>query len=143
MWEAFAEHVEREQELAVSVVKVDCVANRELCTQQRIQAFPGLRLFKRSEAQMPDYRADRTVEALVNYVHQHISAGELSRTLSDEGKKQHEEDKARAAVVYPGCAMEGFLLVNRSAHYSTAYLVKHVVLCIYSCVLSSDTPLDV
>lgn len=36
VWEAFAERVEAE-DLPVSIVKVDCIANHNLCTQQRIQ----------------------------------------------------------------------------------------------------------
>lgn len=47
--------VERER-LPVSVVKVDCVANRDLCMKNKVQAFPMLRLFKDGEAQPPDYR---------------------------------------------------------------------------------------
>ena len=39
VWEALAERVEAE-DLPVSIVKVDCVANQNLCMQQRIQVLP-------------------------------------------------------------------------------------------------------
>ena len=32
------------------------------------KAFPALRLFKKREAQTPDYRSDRTLEAMLEYV---------------------------------------------------------------------------
>ena len=50
------------EELQVEIVKVDCVANRNLCAQQRVMAFPTLRLFKDGEVFAPDYKQDRTVK---------------------------------------------------------------------------------
>jgi hypothetical protein len=75
VWEAFAEKVEAEN-LPVSIVKVDCVANQNLCMQQRIQAFPALRLFKDSVAQPPDYRMDRTLDAMMEFVKQRLATDE-------------------------------------------------------------------
>merc|ERR1711916_300045 len=46
IWEAFAETIEGTP--GVSITKVDCVANSKLCMEQRIQAFPTLRLFKKN-----------------------------------------------------------------------------------------------
>ena len=39
VWEALAEKIESD-DLPVSIVKVDCVANQNLCMQQRIQVLP-------------------------------------------------------------------------------------------------------
>ena len=59
MWEAFAEEAElAEDTSSVSIVKVDCVANRMLCMEQRVQAFPTLRWFNGQQVALPDYRSD-------------------------------------------------------------------------------------
>lgn len=47
--------------------QIDCVANRDLCGEQVVRAFPTLRLFKSGKALSPDYREDRTVEAFTVY----------------------------------------------------------------------------
>ena len=67
VWEAFAEKIDAEK-LPVSIVRVDCVANQQLCMVQRIQAFPNLRLFKDEAVQPPDYRSDRTVDAMMDFI---------------------------------------------------------------------------
>lgn len=56
IWEAFAEQVETSN-LPVSIIQVDCVENRDLCMQQKIVAFPTMRMFKHGRPQSPDYRA--------------------------------------------------------------------------------------
>lgn len=40
----------------MSVVEVDCVANKELCASHKIQAFPSLKVFKNGQFQSPEYR---------------------------------------------------------------------------------------
>ena len=44
------------------------MANQQLCMVQRIQAFPNLRMFKDDTVQPPDYRNDRTVDAMMEFV---------------------------------------------------------------------------
>lgn len=44
-WEKFAEDVEANN-VPITVAKVDCVAEPELCKSQRVMAFPTLRFFK-------------------------------------------------------------------------------------------------
>jgi len=109
VWEAFAERAEADR-LGVSVVKVDCVANRELCVRMKIQAFPTLKFLKAGEVQPPDYRMDRTVEAFTSFVQ--------SRIKQDEQLDALPEDKREAIVAntqqeHPGCMLSGHLLVNR------------------------------
>eukprot|EP01041_Mallomonas_annulata_P009182 gene9182-19039_t len=112
VWEAFAEKVE-EEHLPVSIVQVDCVANRDVCMNNRIQAFPALRLFKDSQAQSPDYRSDRTLEALVEFLHSRLAQDEQVANMDPEAKKAHEERKEMLKDDHPGCLMVGYLLVNR------------------------------
>jgi protein disulfide-isomerase-like protein len=111
-WEAFAEKMAID-EMPVSVIKVDCISNRNLCTDQKIQAFPMLRLFKDGKPMPPDYRSDRTVDALTEFINQHINKEEALQRLP-----HHEQVAAREKAIaeredHPGCMMSGFLLVNR------------------------------
>ena len=111
IWEAFAEEVEREQ-LPVNVVKVDCVANRDLCMRNRVQAFPMLRLFKDGEAQQPDYRQDRTVTALIGFLKGKVATDTHVAQLPPEKQEEHKELE-KSKQPHPGCMLSGFLLVNR------------------------------
>jgi thiol-disulfide isomerase/thioredoxin len=111
IWEAFAEEVEREK-MPVSIVKVDCVANRDLCMKNRVQAFPMLRLFKDGEAQPPDYRQDRTVNALSTYLKSKIASDTHVAQLPVEKQEEHKANE-KSKEAHPGCMLSGFLLVNR------------------------------
>mmetsp|Transcript_11942 Transcript_11942/g.16422 ORF Transcript_11942/g.16422 Transcript_11942/m.16422 type:complete len:464 (-) Transcript_11942:1762-3153(-) len=112
VWEAFAEKMEIEQ-IQISVIKVDCTENPNLCSEQKVMAFPLLRLFKNGQAQSPDYRSDRTVEGLHLYVHQQLGMDEmLSRMLPHE-KEEHFALLAQGKDDHPGCLLVGHLLVNR------------------------------
>jgi len=112
VWEAFAERVEQLQ-LPVSVIQVDCVANRDLCLNQHIQAFPALRFFKDKDAQPPDYRSDRTVDALVEFVRQRVALDEQLAQMEPDAKLAHDIKKELLKDDHPGCLLSGYLLVNR------------------------------
>jgi protein disulfide-isomerase-like protein len=112
VWEAFAEHIENEQ-IPISIIKVDCVANNELCMNQKIQAFPTLRVFKEAEPQAPDYRSDRTVDALTEFVRQKLAQDEQVQAMDHETRQLHHERLEQQRDDHPGCLMSGFLLVNR------------------------------
>jgi len=118
-WEALAEeierlniHVEHQNErvetIDVSIVKVDCVANRNLCGAQRIQAFPTLRFFKDVHQYGIDYKQDRTVSAMIDFLKQKV---ELEKTMKD----WHPRRKQRMLEIkeHPGCMISGHVLVNR------------------------------
>eukprot|EP01040_Poterioochromonas_malhamensis_P004184 gene4183-4478_t len=112
VWEALAEEVER-QSLPISIIQVDCVESRDLCFQQKIQAFPMMRLFKHGQPQPPDYRSDRTVEAFMTFLHDRLSHDEQFALMKPEEKLAHEERKQANRDDHPGCMLSGFLLVNR------------------------------
>ena len=113
-WEAMAEEVERLNEnessesISVDVVKVDCVVNRNLCGAQRIQAFPTLRFFKDAQQYGIDYKQDRTVSAMIDFLKQKV---ELEKTMED----WHPRRKQRMLEIkeHPGCMVSGHVLVNR------------------------------
>mgnify|MGYP002012544930 FL=1 len=45
----------------MSIAKVNCVAEGELCKAQRVMAFPTLRFFKHGQpVNAADYRSERT-----------------------------------------------------------------------------------
>eukprot|EP00981_Chlorochromonas_danica_P000133 scaffold37_cov172-Ochromonas_danica.AAC.22 len=89
VWEAFAEKVEADH-LPVSIVSVDCVANRELCLQHKVQAFPILKLYKHGQYQSPDYRAERSVDAFESFIHDRLSSdGQLVIKLPPKEQIAH------------------------------------------------------
>jgi len=112
VWEAFAERIEQEQ-LPMSIVKVDCVENSQLCQSQRIQAFPTLRLFKDGKLQPPDFRSDRTVDAMLAFAKDRLSLEEQLKHLDPITKAENKEKILNIKDEHPGCMMTGFLLVNR------------------------------
>lgn len=115
-WEKFAREI-KAQGINVGVGTVDCVANPQMCKDQRIMAFPTLRWYENGKAATPDYRGDRTVDALMEYV--------KKRGKNIERKKQEEQgvtskDKYAANEFsefeeehHPGCLVAGHLMVNR------------------------------
>lgn len=115
VWEAFAEKMAIE-EMPVSVIKVDCTTNRDLCMEQKIQAFPMLRLFKHGQPQPPDYRSDRTVEAFTEFVNARVAKDEVLSLLPAHERAAHEQKAEEDRDDHPGCMMSGFLLVNRYLH---------------------------
>lgn len=111
VWEAFAERVEADH-ISISIIKVDCVASRDLCVSQRVQAFPLLRLFKQKEA-ITDYRSDRTVDAFRDFILDYLAHDEQLAKLSEEARQLQLEEKKEENIQHPGCMLSGFLLVNR------------------------------
>jgi protein disulfide-isomerase-like protein len=125
VWEAFAEEAEK-QGSVVSIIKVDCVENRDLCMNSKITAFPSLRLYKDGEPQPPDYRNDRTVDALMEYLKQTVAVDEQVQRMDKETRAAHEERKENMRDDHPGCLMSGFLLVNRvPGHFHIEARSKH------------------
>jgi hypothetical protein len=92
-WEAFAEHVETEK-IPIKVAKVDCVTHAQLCKDQKVHAFPTLRLFNKASPLPPDYNTDRTVAALASYV---------TRKLNVEEKRKNWPERDREYLEHPGC----------------------------------------
>lgn len=111
-WEALAEEVEKINDnggdIDVDIVKVDCVANRQLCGAQKIQAFPTLRFFKNGVQYGIDYKMDRTVSAFVDFLKQKV---ELEKTMQDWNPRRKQ--RMLEIKEHPGCMLSGYVLVNR------------------------------
>lgn len=103
-WEKFASEV-KSQNINLGVGKVDCVQHQQMCKDERIMAFPMLRWYEGGKATMPDYRGDRTVEALLEYAARRVSSsdGADNNKLENEFTEEH----------HPGCQVSGHVMVNR------------------------------
>lgn len=109
-WEKFAEAIE-EMGMPIKVVKIDCQAHSDLCREQAVMAFPTLRWYESGEAQMPDYKSDRTVDALVNFAKRKL---ELNSKFKDWDKsndgRRDEYRKMYSVPENPGCQVSGTLM---------------------------------
>jgi surface protein len=77
-WEKFAQEVKK-QGMPVGVGKLDCVAQADLCREQKVNGFPTMRWYHAGEAVQPDYKMDRTVGALMYYAKRKLEMDEKSR----------------------------------------------------------------
>mmetsp|Transcript_9531 Transcript_9531/g.14026 ORF Transcript_9531/g.14026 Transcript_9531/m.14026 type:complete len:485 (-) Transcript_9531:242-1696(-) len=115
-WEKFAKEVKSEG-LPIGVAHVNCVEHADLCSEQMVRAFPTLRWYSRGEAVLPDYKMDRTVQALVNFAKRKIDADEKYKdwenNKSVNGKERPAPRVAQSRPEHPGCQVSGHLMVNR------------------------------
>ena len=88
--------------------RVDCVAHQGLCKDERVMAFPTLRWTEDGRAVMPDYRGDRTVDALVEYAGRRAGHGR-----GEDGGEGDEKPEEFEEEHHPGCEASGHLMVNR------------------------------
>jgi hypothetical protein len=107
--------------------QVDCVANQNLCMSQKVQAFPTLRFFKNSVVQPPDYRSDRTVEALVEFTKSKLSIDEQLSQMAPHELIAHQEQLEKTRDDHPGCMITGFLLVNRWVLFFLETLFSYIL----------------
>lgn len=113
-WEKVAEEVERIN-MPVGIANVDCQAHSDLCRDQRVMAFPTLRFYENKQAQVPDYKSDRTVQALVSYAQRKLELNERFKDWDKkgDGKKKQEYRQMYQMAENPGCQVSGTLHVNR------------------------------
>jgi hypothetical protein len=90
------------------------MANQNLCSNvHKIQAFPTLRLFKDGVPQLPDYRGDRTLDALVQHVSTHIARAQQIDQLPEDERRRHLAQQDSRRDDHPACMLSGNLIVNR------------------------------
>jgi len=112
-WEKLAEELEATA-VPVGIANVDCQANADLCREQSVRAFPTLRWYDNKKAQAPDYKSDRTVQALVSFVRRKLDLNEKFKDW--DKKKDGKNEKYRELYNVPenpGCQVSGTLMVNR------------------------------
>mmetsp|Transcript_2092 Transcript_2092/g.6207 ORF Transcript_2092/g.6207 Transcript_2092/m.6207 type:complete len:481 (+) Transcript_2092:175-1617(+) len=118
-WERLAEEVgkfeaetDKHVALNVSVGKVDCPGNPDVCNAHQIRAFPSMRLFKKGEP-LGDYRDDRTVEALLKWLKTKVNFDEQMKGWAVDHGAPGAPGAALDLDDHPGCMLSGFVLVNR------------------------------
>ena len=62
--------------MPVGVAKVDCMAEADLCREQRIMAFPTIRWYHSGNPVSPDYKMDRTSSALIGFAKRKLDMDE-------------------------------------------------------------------
>jgi hypothetical protein len=83
-------------EIPVMVAKVDCVVHSDLCLQNRIGAYPTLRIYVEGIA-VADYHGDRTVLEMVHWL-----------ALVEEGHKRRVGDAKFKVLLADEIAREHF-----------------------------------
>jgi protein disulfide-isomerase-like protein len=119
-WEKFAQEVHQER-MPVGIGHVDCVTQPNLCRKEKVMAFPTLRWFHNGVAQAPDYKMDRTVQALMGFAKRKLEMDdkfkEWSKKAMDEGNVVDVEKRRELFQMnrpdHPACQVSGYLMVNR------------------------------
>jgi Endoplasmic reticulum vesicle transporter len=106
--------------MPVGVGKVDCMAEADLCRNAKVLAFPTLRWYHAGEAVSPDYKMDRTVEALIGFAKRKLDMDEKFKEWDKKTPDVDEAERERKRKLYqqdrpehPGCQISGHLMVNR------------------------------
>ena len=110
-WEKLAEKIE-EEEMPVGIASVDCVQHIELCRSEQIQAFPSLRWYEDGKFMSPQYKSDRTVQALHGFAKRKLELNEKFKDWSakDKGKSKSHYRELYNVKENPGCQVSGTLM---------------------------------
>ena len=120
-WEKFAQEVKGEN-MPIGVGKVDCMAEADLCRNQKVMAFPTIRWYQNGEAISPDYKMDRTVQALTGFAKRKLEMDQKfkdwDKKAVESGESDEEREKKRKLFSqnrpeHPSCQVSGHLMVNR------------------------------
>jgi protein disulfide-isomerase-like protein len=120
-WEKFAQEIKKEN-MPIGVGKVDCMAQASLCRKLKVMAFPTLRWYHAGEAIAPDYKMDRTVQALVGFAKRKLEMDEKFKEWDKKAEATGEDLETREnkrslfqqnRPEHPACQVSGHLMVNR------------------------------
>lgn len=106
--------------MPIGVGKVDCMHEADLCRDAKVLAFPTLRWYHSGEPIQPDYKMDRTVQALVGYAKRKLDMDDKFKEWAQKSKDSDDDEIERKRKLYqqnrpehPGCQVSGHLMVNR------------------------------
>ena len=106
--------------MPVGVGKIDCMAEADLCREQRIMAFPTLRWYQYGKFIAPDYKMDRTVQAMMGFAKRKLEMDEKFKEWEKKAVNVNDEEREKKRQLYaqdrpehPGCQVSGHLMVNR------------------------------
>jgi thiol-disulfide isomerase/thioredoxin len=112
-WEEFAHEIKKEN-MPIGVGKVDCVAQASLCRKLKVMALPSLRWYHAGEAIKPDYKMDRTVQALVAFAKRKLEMDENFKECDKKANATGEDLETRENKrSHPACQVSGQPMVNR------------------------------
>jgi thiol-disulfide isomerase/thioredoxin len=118
-WEKFAQEVKKVK-MPVGIGKVDCMAQANLCRSQKVMAFPTVRWYHLGQPISPEYKMDRTVQALMGFAKRKLEMDEKYKEWESKAvdASQDEKDEKRKLFQahrpdHPTCQISGFLMVNR------------------------------
>lgn len=107
--------------MPVGIGKVDCVMEADLCREAKVLAFPTLRWYHSGIPISPDFKMDRTVDALIGYTKRKLEMDEKFKeweTKNSDATNAEEREKKRKLYQqdrpeHPSCLVTGHLMVNR------------------------------
>jgi hypothetical protein len=118
-WESLAQWAKKDN-VPFGVGKVDCMAQADLCREQKIMAFPTLRWYHEGEAIQPDYKMDRTLPALQAYARRKLEMDEKFKDWEKKTDPADDDEREKKRLLFqqhrpehPGCQVSGHLMVNR------------------------------
>eukprot|EP00980_Cylindrotheca_fusiformis_P025148 scaffold13207_cov143-Cylindrotheca_fusiformis.AAC.1 len=118
-WEKFAQEVKKIG-MPVGIGKVDCMAQANLCRSQKVMAFPTIRWYHSGQPISPEYKMDRTVQALVGFSKRKLEMDEKYKEWEAKAVDSTQEEKDQKRKLFqahrpehPACQVSGFLMVNR------------------------------
>jgi thiol-disulfide isomerase/thioredoxin len=108
------------QKANVRVLKINCVDFEETCQQQKVHAFPSVRLYRRGtkEKQWVDFQGRREVAALDAF-----ARGEVRKRHMHSGATFH-------SIFREGCRIKGFVEVARvpgTVHFQAMHTEDHTL----------------
>jgi len=120
-WEKFAQEIKK-LNMPVGVGKLDCMQESDLCRDNKVMAFPTVRWYDNGKAVTPDYKMDRTVQALTGFAKRKLEMNDKfkdwEKGAKDRGDSQSDIEKKRklfsqSRPEHPSCQVSGHLMVNR------------------------------
>jgi protein disulfide-isomerase-like protein len=120
-WEKFAVEI-KNLNMPVGIAKIDCMAESDLCREEKVMAFPTLRWYENGKHITPEYKMDRTVQAMVGFAKRKLEMNEkfkdwekgaLDRGDSDADIEKKRKLFSQSRPEHPSCQVSGHLMVNR------------------------------
>lgn len=120
-WEKFAVEI-KQLNMPVGVGKIDCMTHTDLCREEQVMAFPTLRWYEQGKAISPEYKMDRTVQAMVGFAKRKLEMsdkfkdwekGAVARGESDAIIEKKRKLFSQNRPDHPSCQVSGHLMVNR------------------------------
>jgi hypothetical protein len=110
----------KKEGVPIGVGKVDCMAQADLCREQKIMAFPTLRWYHEGEPIQPDYKMDRTLQALQAFAKRKLDMDEKFKDWEKKTDPADDDEREKKRLLFqqhrpdhPGCQVSGHLMVNR------------------------------